>query len=210
MNYGELKTLLTGYLHRSDLTSMISTFVILAQARLNHDVKHIMLDTTANIAAVTTSSDITLPTGFLHFSRLRVPYASGYRSLTQQTLEQNAAVIESRNGAVGVPKYYAIINMTTAELAPTPQEDVTLVCTYRKKLAAFAVDGDTDVVLTAFPNAYIYACMLEATPYINSDKRVGLWKTLYDEEIMRIEDANFEAQWSDSPRGISNPLADTP
>jgi len=210
MTYGELKSLLTGYLHRSDLETLIPSFILLAQARLNHDIKHVILDTTTTIQAYDSTANITLPTGFLHFVRIRVPYNSSYRSLIQQTLEKNASVIENRNGAEGVPKYYAIINTTTAELAPVPEEDLTLNCIYRKKLTALSASGDTDVVLTAFPNAYLYATMLEATPYIVSDKRIGIWKGLYEGEIQRITDADFEARWSDSSKVISNPMADTP
>jgi hypothetical protein len=177
---------------------------------MNHDVKHIMMDASADISVTASNSDITLPTGFLHFTRVQVPFSGGYRTLQQQTLEQNADIREGRNGAVGIPWYYAIVNMTTAELAPTPQEAVTLKCTYRKKLEAFTTDSDTDVVLTSFPNAYLYATMLEATTYINSDKRVVIWTGMYEEEMNRIAEADYEARWSDSPRSISNLTADTP
>jgi len=210
MNYGELKTLLAGYLHRSDLTAMIPNFVTLAQARLNHDIRHIMMNGSSSINAIAGTANITLPSDFLHMVRLQVPYSSGYRTLQQQTLEQNTAFNESYGGGTGDPQYYAIINMTLAELVPTPEENVTLTCVYRRRLAAFTGDTATDDVLTKFPNAYVYAAMVEATPYIQSDKRLGLWKALYDEEMMRIDDVNLEAQWSDSPRSISNPAADTP
>ena len=210
MTYGELKTLLAGYLHRKDLTAMIPNFVTLAQARLNHDIRHIMMNGASSIQAIAGTANITLPSDFLHFVRLQVPNAGGYRSLRQQTLEQNATFNESYGGGTGVPRYYAIVNMRLAELAPTPEESVTLTCVYRRRLAAFSGDTATDDILTAFPNAYVYAAMVEATPYIQSDTRLGLWKALYDEEMMRIDDVNLEAQWSDSPRSISNPAADTP
>lgn len=210
MTYGELKTLLAGYLHRSDLTARIPTFVTLAQARLNHDIQHIMMNGKSSIVAIADTADITLPSDFLHMVRLQVPYSSGYRTLEQNTLEQNTTFNEGNSWAKETPRYYAIVNMTLVELAPTPAETVTLTCVYRRKLAAFASDSSTDDVLTAFPNAYVYAAMIEATPFIQSDKRLGLWQSLYDAEMARIEDVSFEAQWSDSPRSISNPAADTP
>lgn len=210
MTYGELKTLIAGYLHRTDLEDMIPSFIILAQARLNHDITHTVMDTAAAINATVAEPNITLPTGFLHFVRVRAPYQNGYRPLVQQTLEQNAEIIDSREGSVGAPQYYALINMTTAELAPVPEESIVLTCVYRKRLTAFTLAGDTDGVLTAFPNAYLYASLIEASTYVNSDKRIAIWKNLYDIEIARIADADYEARWSDSPRSISNFAADTP
>jgi len=210
MTYGELKTLLAGYLHRSDLTAMIPNFVTLAQARLNHDIRHITMNGKSSIEAIVNVADITLPSDFLHMIRLQVPYSSGYRTLKQQTLEQNTTFNENNSWGKEVPRYYAIVSSSLAELAPTPVASVTLTCVYRRRLAAFTGDSATDDILTEFPNTYVYAAMVEATPYIQSDKRLGLWKALYDEEIMRIDDVNREAQWSDSPRSISNPAADTP
>lgn len=209
MNYGELKTLLKGYLHRADLTDMIPIFITLAQARLNKEVKHVCMDVSTVIAARASNSSITLPTGFLHMVMLKAPYGSGYTPLEQQTAEQLAAA-GGLYETPSTPLYYNIINLTTAELLPAPSEDMTLRCIYRKGAVAFVADTDTDVILTNFPNAYLYASLLEATPYIQSDKRLATWGGMYQDEITKISDADFEARWADSTKTISNLSIDTP
>lgn len=204
MNYGELKTLLTGYLHRSDLETLIPNFIVLAQARLKIDLKHITMNDTATISVTAGSSSITLPTGFLNFSRIRATYGGSTYSLDQQTLEQNANILQ---GSSGVPKFYAIINMTQGEVAPAPAADTTLSCIYRKGVATFTADSDTDAILTDYPNAYVYAAMIEATPYIRLDKRQPLWTDMYRSFVASLNDASQDAMWSDSPKQIKSPEA---
>lgn len=204
MNYGELKSLLTNYLHRTDVEAMIPNFIVLAQARLKLDLKHINMNVSTTISVTAGDPSITLPTGFLNFSRVRATYGGTTYSLDQQTLEQNANVLQ---GAGGPPKFYAVINMTQGEVAPAPTEDTTLSCIYRKGVATFTADSDTDAILTDYPNAYVYAAMIEATPYIRLDKRQPLWTDMYRSFVASLNDASQDAMWSDSPKQIKSPEA---
>lgn len=211
MNYGELKTMLEGYLHRSDLADMIPSFVLLAQARLNKDIKHLVMEEAADLTTTAGSALVALPEGVLHLSLVRVPdEVAGGTTLDQMTLDQWAGVKERVRGAEGVPTHYAILSPSAILVAPVPEEAITISIIYRKGATAFTADEGTDTLLTTFPGAYLYACMIEAAMYTNSDKRVAIWKGLYDTAIADIADADFEARWSDSAKSISSPTADTP
>jgi len=45
-------------------------------------------------------------------------------------------------------------------------------------------------VFTANPDLYLYGSLLAAEPFLKNDKRVGMWKAMFDEAMMELEAQN--------------------
>lgn len=214
MDYGTLKTTLTSYLHRSDLESLIPTFVILAQARMSHDLRDTLFLSvaTTTLSVTANDKDVTLPPDFMGIKSLRVPYAGGVRELQQQSLAQNGQVFGQKAGSPDTPYYYALASLSSIELAPIPVADETLTMVYRQQIANFSelVPTATDTILTRFPNLYIYAALLEAMPYTVNDKRIGTWGSMYESQLDRAKAASQDAEWGESPKQIKSLGMETP
>lgn len=204
MTYSDLKSVIESYLHRDDLTSTISTFVTLAQARINHDLNITALHKNTTLYVASGYGEVELPDDCLSLMSVRMKYSSSYIGLEQRTLAQNAGELAGRDGAKGTPKYFSRYG-TKLELTPTPDSDTTLVVFYKKRLTAFSADTDTNDILTNHPNIYIYAAMLEAEPFIVDDKRLVVWKDLYSEEVNKINEMEYDLEWSGAPLKISSP-----
>ena len=61
---------------------------------------------------------------------------------------------------------------------------------YYKYFTALSDSNTTNDMLTYHPDAYLYAVLLEAEPYLQNDKRVALWAAAYDLAKKGITDSN--------------------
>lgn len=211
MDYGTLKTVLQSYLHRDDDTTvnMIATFVKMAQARMSRDLEIPELQATDSLTVTASDTVVSLPSDCLELCSVRIPYKSGYRLVQQNSLFQNSQMLEAYNGSTSTPYYYARYGKKL-ELTPTPESDTTLEVVYRKLIANFTSDTDTDDILTNYPNIYIYASMIEASPFIMDDTRTDTWGSLYKEEVIKINEIGYRSEWSGAPMQIKSLGVDTP
>lgn len=210
MNYGELKALLdgqNGYLHRSDLTATIPSFITLAHARVNRDLNIPELESRATADVTAGDRYIALPDDVFFLRNIQISIAGG-RQLLMQLSPAQMDVLNSQIVS-GEPTSYALYG-NQIELQPTPESSATLEIVYQYRLAALSADTDTNDILTNYPNIYVYATMLEATPFIQADERAGMWHEYYKEERDRINDIGEDRRLSGSPLQIYNLGTSTP
>ncbi|MNN98291.1 hypothetical protein D3C81_2176490 [compost metagenome] len=62
----------------------------------------------------------------------------------------------------------------------------SLELTYRQRIPTLSVSNTTNWLLTNWPNAYLYASLLAATPFIMNDARLPVWGQLYTQAIEGI------------------------
>ena len=58
---------------------------------------------------------------------------------------------------------------------------------YYAKIPALSDANPTNWLLTRYPDAYLYACLLEAMPYNEEDARMQTWATAYATAIDKIQ-----------------------
>lgn len=64
---------------------------------------------------------------------------------------------------------------------------------YHKVYAlASGASGDTNSLLTRYPNVYLYGSLLEAAPYLRDLSVVGLWQNRYDKAMGELKQAEAE------------------
>lgn len=205
MNYGELKTTVEDYLHRDDMTEKIPNFIKLGQARMSHDLNLMMMQDTDLLNYSAGCKDVEME-GCGEILKLLSVRLGGTTLLPQNSLHQNTHKYEQ--GGSGQPRYYARYG-NVMELAPTPDSSGEIEIIFKKRLTAFEDDTDYDEILANYPNIYIYAAMVEATPFIR-DESMRVWKRMYDEEVVRLNDLNYDTEWSGAPLQITNIGMDTP
>lgn len=202
-NYGELKTALAGYIHRTDLEDMIETFIRMAQVRISRDLDDNALETSGTVSVTAGTKTASIPTGLIQTYHIQVSSGSTAYMLRQDTL----LGVENRNASEvsGVPTHYAR-NGNQFIFAPTPDADGSYPIYYKKRLTAFSADVDTDDILTDYPNIYIYASMIESAPYLRDGTFVKTWKELYTEEVRAINDQAYEAKFLGPPAQVNSSL----
>ena len=179
--YAELSTAAANWLSRSDLTSRIPEFITLAEARINRKLRIRQQETASDVTITGGTRTAALPSDFREVRRLYLD-TSPIRILDYISPQDYWARYVSTN--TGKPSVFTIEGANIV-LGPIPDTGYTGKLTY---YAAFpALSTTAHGTFTANPDLYLYGTLLSAEPYLKNDKRIGMWKSLFDEILMEME-----------------------
>lgn len=177
--YAELKTAVADFLNRDDLTSVLGTFVSLAEANLNRDIRHWKMEqrSTAEID----DQYLTLPTDWLDTVRITVkdtvPYALNLMSRDEIQDARYAA-----GDVSGKPTHYAHI-AGEVELYPTPDATYDIELLYNQRIEALSDSNTSNWLLEEAPDLYLYATLVETAVYLRDDERLASFGGLYQSKL---------------------------
>lgn len=175
VDYSSLQSAVAEYLHRGDLTANIPDFISLAEARLNRRLRIRAMEQRATGTAL--GGLISLPSGYREGRSLHIANGGSYRRIDYVSPER-AALYEGS----GSPTAFTIVG-SSIELLPAQDADYALV--YYKALDPLSA-GQNWLILNA-PDVYLYATLLEATPFIKGDQRIQVWQAFLDAAITDLE-----------------------
>ena len=191
--YDELKSTIADFLNRDDLTSVIPTFISLAEADMNRKVRHWRLADRA--VAVADARYIALPANFIEAQRIMLtsPAVQRLEMITQSDLMDRRSVDDTAKK----PAYYSIVD-GAFELYPQPDQSYDLEIVYYERLDSLSASITTNWMLEYSPDAYLYGSLLHAAPYLAEDGRVQVWASLYKNAIdgINLEDDKAKASGS--------------
>jgi len=191
-NYTELKTAIANYLDRTDLTSRIPEFITLAESRIAKTIR-----ARAMVKRVTTNvvtQYILLPDDFLEMRNIQL------NTTPKQRLEYvSPETLDSMNAGStpGKPKVYTIIG-SELQLGPYPDTTYEIEISYMYKLAALSDSNLTNWFISYTPDLYLYGSLIEAEPFTLNDARMPLWKSLYDEAVLMLNEQDNRGRYSGS------------
>jgi hypothetical protein len=80
----------------------------------------------------------------------------------------------------GAPQFYADYDYNHWLITPTPAADSTLEVMYYEQPRFLGEDFQTNWLTEYAPDLLLYATLLEATPFLKKDERIGTWQQMYD------------------------------
>jgi hypothetical protein len=185
--HATLKTAVADYLARGDLTAYIPYFVQGAEARLNKlRLRHMETALSATVAL----GVIAVPSGYLEMKNLQVVSSGRKYPLQRRTLEQMYEDYPVRS-STGLPRCWAREGSNII-FGPYPDSDYSITGTYYAKPTALSADGDTNWWILNNPLAMLYACLLEAEPFLKKDQRLQVWSQLLQNAINDIKAEEIE------------------
>ena len=185
--FSDLKTTAADFLNRSDLTSVLPTFILLTEAK----VRRVLRGAVARATVTVSGYETALPSDFQEAVSLYHAGPTYYfpiELLTTSNLSAKRGLIPES----GVPTYGAILNRSLL-LTPTPTTSYDLSLDYYADLDALSDDNPTNWVLTDHPDVYLYGVLAEAEPYLKNDERVMLWREQFENGIAQIR-VKYERQ----------------
>jgi hypothetical protein len=186
-NYSELQASVASWLNRGDLSASITDFITLAESQLNRDLQARFMDTKTTLPTVVGVKTVVLPTDMLEIRRLQV--AGTYNQPLSYRSPDELSVDFSDNSS-GQPVVFTVVG-ANAELAPIPDAIYSLELTYRQRIPALSVSNTTNWLLTNWPDAYLWASLLAATPFIMNDERLATWGQLYAQAVEGINGVDW-------------------
>lgn len=84
------------------------------------------------------------------------------------------------------PKFYADYDYQRWLIVPTPDISYPCEIVYYQLPPLLDSSNQTNWLTQYAPNALLYRTLLEMTPFLKNDERVGVWKDFYQEEMSNL------------------------
>lgn len=191
-NYGELKSAIGDFLNRSDLTSVIPTFIDFAEAEFNRSLRVRQMVSRAEAVIDTRFSAV--PADFVEAKDLVIVTGTPVTPLKFVTQQEAAQIRSEELTAAGKPQYFSVVG-GQFEMIPTPDSEYSVEMSYFAKIDSLEDDADTNWLLTDYPDLYLYTSLMHSAPYLKDDERTAVWANLAtkarEELIARDTSASF-------------------
>lgn len=192
--YAQLQTFLENSLDRSDLDDRIPEFIALNEETLNRRLRIRAMETRATTSI--SEEYVSLPSDFLEMRnfQLNTSPKQTLRFVTPEYIDTFWAGSTS-----GQPKVFTFVG-GEIQVAPSPGGSYTAEMDYYAKWD-IATDS-TNWLLTNAPSVYVYGSLLHSAPYLKDDKRIGVWKAMFEQAMKDVEDADKRERWSGNSLAI--------
>ena len=168
-NYGELKSTIADFLNRSDLTSIIPTFIDFAEAEFNRNLR--VRQMVVRAEAPIDSRFSALPTDFVEAKDLVIVGTNPVQPLEFITQQEMAQQRNTTFTASAKPNFFTVVG-SQFEFMPTPNAEYSLEMSYYAKIPALTTDSQTNWLLTDYPDLYLYTSLMHSAPYLKDDERI--------------------------------------
>lgn len=200
-DYATLQTEVAMYLHRTDLETMIPTFIQLAESKIANSIKGRRSSTELDLSTVAAQDYVTLPTDYESLNSIRV---SDTNALLKLVPDDSFYKYKEAGEAVGVPNIYTIEN-DKIKLYPTPDAEYTIRIVYNQSLPTVTASNPNNWVLTKYPYIYLYGALIEASVYIIDPEQVQFFQGKFDSAIADLWFNSANESFSGSPlRAVSD------
>jgi len=191
--YAELKSSIGDFLNRDDLTSVIPTFISLAEARIARDLSHWKQE-----KRVTTDVDgryENLPTDWV--SIIQVQYTDG--GVISSASSSEMASYRAQSATPAKPRYWRL-SANQMEFYPTPDATYNITMLYKARIPSLSDTDPDNWLLTYAPDIMLYAALMQSAPYLADDARVSIWGSLYQSGVEALNSESDQAR-------VSGPLS---
>lgn len=177
MNYSQLVTAVGDLMHRTDLIASIPTFVMLAEARLNRNLRVRQMEADLPLTTITDNA-ITLTGDMVDVKALWVPGFEG------SPLEPNSFDAVLASGLTGTPTMYA--RKGAKGVFINGGGDIKGVV--YQQIAALSDSNQTNWLLDQHPDVYLYGALVQAAIYTKDDG--SAYEAQYASAVLEVAGAS--------------------
>lgn len=204
--YDTLKSGIADFLNRDDLTSVIPTFIDMAQGQINRDVRHWKMEKQASLSS-TNAGVYPLPADWLETKELKfAPNAIEHPNdtytveyISQNTFDERK---QNSNALTGDPKYYTLAahaGVMYAYLFPITEATVNTINNLLtlNYVAENQLDesNQTNWLITDASDVYLYGSLIHAAIYLKDDERLALFSQMYGAAVQRVNASSDESEY---------------
>lgn len=198
-SYTTLLTAVSDELARSDLTSFLPNFVQNWEEDFLREPKNFGRWMEANLSTAIASSVVAVPAAYL---AMKYAYVDGSPASRLDRVSLNQLYGRyPRGDTTGRPVWYARDN-TNFVFGPAPDSTYTIKGTYWAKptlLRSFAADAAAHWIIVNAPDLALYGALCHSAPFLRTDSRLPMWKTIYDTQLQSYRRLNMDEDVSGSP-----------
>lgn len=218
--FAELKSSIADFLNRSDLTAVIPSFISLAEAQINRDVRHWKRTHNSTLNYDAGDKTAFMPADWVETNYADWAYTSNANIMAIKTypLEYAASVVtrerlDNSDNRKARPTQFSYVGSGSANMSmalyPIPDAQGTVFINYTQKVPALSDITTTNWLLTDAPDVYLYGSLLHAAPYLQEDNRVNVWAQLYGAAVKQLNEQSDKAKYSSDSLGMRKLGLDT-
>jgi len=179
--YSELQASVADFLERGDLTAVIPDFIKLAEADINSQFNLRDGDQNTALTTVPGSRFVALPAGYREAQNFWIEWTYGRGDPLRFVLPELLITYS----APGRPLTWCIDGTNIAFERPVDQAySVTLRTSGAVQLSDAA---PTNLLLTNYPNVYLYGALREAATYLKDTEALQIWSAKFEEAITKAK-----------------------
>lgn len=186
-DYTTLQSEIADWLHRSDLTDKITSFISLAENKLNGDLTSRQMETQTTLTTAGGTAYYSLPDDIIDFRRVLLQTSP---TLVLKYVTPDEISTDYSTSTTGQPVVFTVI-ANQIQLAPIPDSTYSIQLTYRQRLTALSATNTTNWLLRLYPNVYLYGSLLQAAPYIIGDARIPTLAQLYQDAVDNVNNIDW-------------------
>ena len=196
-SYSGLKTSIANWLNRSDLTSEIEDFIVLAEKDFNSKLRIRQMISSDNTFSIN-AEKVDLPTGFLQVRDFFIVNGGTKYALQYITPAQMDQIKGSSTS--GQPSTYTIIG-EKFRFAPTPASTYTGTLNFYKEFDPLSDSNTTNYILSNHPAIYLYGSLYHSANFLGGvePRQVQQWQQMYATALERLERNDREDQYGNAP-----------
>lgn len=179
--FAELKSAISSWLDRDDLSDHIESFIALAEARFAREIRIREMQERADLAIAEDAQYIDLPADFLQLRsfRLKVPTTESGRSFYPDFIQIAPDEMAQRSIKDSRRPCFFCVWESQIELDAPADQAYTGEIFYWTTITALSDAQTTNSILTRAPDAYLFASLAESAPFLLNDERIQVWETKY-------------------------------
>jgi hypothetical protein len=185
--YAELQAAAANWLVRGDLTQRIPEFIALAESRLNRILRARLAESEVSLTATAGARTIPLPAGFAEPLALWIVRGGVREAL--RFIEPSLLGVSSLQGR---PCSWSLDGANLAFDRPCDQAYGFVL----RMLVKFALSdaGPTNALLTDHPDAYLFATLCEAGPFLRDAELASAYEARLERAIAEINAKDARAR----------------
>lgn len=178
-SYDDLQKVVATYLQRANLTAQIPLFIQLAEVRLRNIIRTLpqQVQLPYTLVPGQGSKIVALPSDYGAMIRVT------YNSIPMTYITPDQLQLEKANDYL---YEYTIIG-TNILLQTYIDGSSSLTMYYYQELQGLSDSNESNWLLEDYPNLYLYATLLEATPYLIDDERIEVWEGMLQEGVTEVQ-----------------------
>lgn len=198
-NYDELFKEVQDWSLSDDHATKFNTFLRLAEVEMQSNpdepLSILSLDEIATTSTSTTSRFLSLPSGMNEARKITLTI-DGYDGKVRYTAPGNLLPQENYQAT---PSQFTISN-NQIEFNCIPDEEYTVTINYSVVDEPLTEDNQTNVVLSRYPNIYLFGCLSQVFSYQQDDQQASKFSGYF---LQAIVDANKREKKIKYPTGLN-------
>lgn len=180
-SFSDIKAAIVNWVADSTITTYLDDIVLVAEKRLQRDLRIRELETT--FSDTMSSGEIDVPVSgsdstFLGIKHARLDVSGGH---PLEIAEANWLYKQFPNRtSSGRPNFIAI-DSTKFIFGQFPDQDYTVNGTVYARPVPLSDSNTTNEWTSYTPDALLFACLVETSPFIREDERVPIWERKYNQ-----------------------------